>query len=227
MFGKDDIFLPGFSQSHTLFSSGVYEKQKSNQIRKKFKLDVNIKKIRRHVKRILIIYWGFFGDLLTTTPFLEAIRKGFPRAHISYVIGGTGDKEQPDSDPRKIFEHNPNVDKCIRSDASILTRLLTDEPYNFTIDLCGSRTSQLIAKASGAKVKLWGNFRPKIPYFLYSDCLSGQWRPFLKIPIRQNIYKKKDLYRGEPFLEVLRFLRLHFKGAFTPKIYLSREEIYF
>ena len=174
-----------------------------------------IKKIRKTTRKILIIYLSYLGDFLTMTPFLEALRRHFPRASITYVLGlgakfsqGTG----------RLIEENPNVDQCINSRASILPDLLKGRPFDLAIDLCDSTTSHLIAKVSGARIKLWGRLSGSLTHFFYCDSFKGNWSP----PLRINL--KKDDYKAEAFLDLVRFLGFKTKKVMTPKIYFSKEE---
>jgi ADP-heptose:LPS heptosyltransferase len=176
------------------------------------------KKIKKITRRILIIYLDFFGDFLTTTPFLEALRRHFPLSSITYVLGLGAKFSQGTS---RLIEQNPNVDQCIHSKVSILSDLLRERPFDLAINLCGGKTSQLIAKVSGARIRLWGRL-PGIPtHFFYSDSLKGDWSPPLKINL------KEDDYKVEAFLDLIRFLGFKAKKVMMPKIYFSKEERHF
>jgi ADP-heptose:LPS heptosyltransferase len=174
-----------------------------------------IKKIRRITRRILIIYLDFFGDFLTTTPFLEALRRHFPRSSITYILG-LGAKSSKGTS--RLIEENPNVDQCISSKVSILSDLLKVRPFDLAVNLCGGKTSQLIAKVSGARVKLWGRLAGVPTHFFYCDSLKGEWSPPLKINFKQGVYK------AETFLDLVRFLGFKSKKVMVPKIYFSKEE---
>ena len=173
-----------------------------------------IKKIRRATKRVLIIYWGVFGDFLTTTPFLEALRRHFHRSSITYLLG-PGFK--PYQGASRLIEKNPNVDQCIHSKVSILSDLLKVRPFDLAIDLCGGKTSQLIAKVSGARIKLWSRLRECPTHFFYSDSFKGDWSPPLKVNFRKG-------YKVEIFVDLVRFLGFKAKNLTIPKIYFSKEE---
>jgi ADP-heptose:LPS heptosyltransferase len=56
------------------------------------------------VHRILIYKLDHLGDVLLATPALRAIRKRFPEADISIVVGEWS---------RSILEHNPNIDRIV------------------------------------------------------------------------------------------------------------------
>jgi ADP-heptose:LPS heptosyltransferase len=63
----------------------------------------------RHAPReILVLRPNDFGDLLTTTPLFEALRRRFPATRLIAGIGGWG---------RAVLENNPFVDEIIEIDA--------------------------------------------------------------------------------------------------------------
>ena len=174
-----------------------------------------IKKIRKTVKRILIVYWGMFGDCLISTPLIEAVHRNFRRAHITYILGRGSSLSQNAS---RLLERNPNIDKYINSSMSILSDVLMEKPFDLVIDLCGRTTSQLICKLSGAKIKLWGRFREIPDHFFYADRLNGKWTDPLKVDIDPHFYRADVLSKPA---EVLGFKP---KEGMVPKIYLSKKE---
>lgn len=186
--------------------------------------------LRKIVKRILIIYWGFYGDILITTPLLETLRNGFPKAHITYIIAGAIPNIY--SYAARILKHNPDVDRCIRADMSIFAKLLKEKPYDLAIDLCAGTTSKLVTKISGAKIRLLGRLRGLPSHFLCYDCLDGKQVSPFKIPIRSNASAKSrrdlyNVYRVGQFLELAKFLGINSKKISIPKIYLSKKERHF
>jgi len=66
---------------------------------------------KKSIKKILIIKPCCVGDILFTTPSLRAIRKKFPNARISYLIGNWS---------KIVIELNPNVDEVIVFDDDII-----------------------------------------------------------------------------------------------------------
>ncbi|RLG46814.1 MAG: hypothetical protein DRN92_04520 [Thermoproteota archaeon] len=62
---------------------------------------------------ILVIRPDHIGDVLLTTPLLEALRKGFPDAKISILIGSWS---------REVLYRNPDVDEIIVCDLPWLAR---------------------------------------------------------------------------------------------------------
>jgi ADP-heptose:LPS heptosyltransferase len=174
-----------------------------------------IKRLKPHVKRILILYWGFLGDTLAALPFLDGLRKTFPRAHITYIIGRAGGHYE---NAGKLLEIKGIVDTCINSDFSILSKIIRQAPYDLTIDLCSNRTSKLISKLSGCRARIWGRFREVPKYFEYYDTLGKN--PLI---LREKIIQGHR-YRVEQFLDVLKFLGVRIGESNYPQISFSLKE---
>jgi len=189
-------------------------------------LTYRLKMLRRTMKNILIIYWDFFGDILITTPLLKILHKGFPNARITYIVAG----QIPNihSHAARILEHNPDVDRCIRPDASIFARLLKEDPYDLAIDLCAGKASKLVTKMSGAKIRLLGRLRGMPVHFSCYTCLDGKTALSFKVPIKCNRSVKRNMfykvYRLRQFLEFADFLGINIRKIPAPKIYLSKGE---
>lgn len=166
------------------------------------------------------MYWGVFGDLIVTLPFLGYLRRGFPKAKIVYLVGGRGEKPRGFGHASLVLENHPFVDKYIKSTPSIIKEILKDEPYDLVIDLCDTRFSGTLSHLSGARVRIWGKFREMPTKFSLTKRLgSGKWSaPLKKITI------KKELCRTEQFLAIIRSLGVKTKAKIMPKIYLTREE---
>ncbi|MGA7776182.1 MAG: glycosyltransferase family 9 protein [Paraburkholderia sp.] len=64
--------------------------------------------VRQAPREILVLRPNDFGDLLTTTPVFEALRRRFPTTRLIAGIGGWG---------RAVVENNPFVDEIIQIDA--------------------------------------------------------------------------------------------------------------
>ena len=56
------------------------------------------------VKNIVVATIGAIGDVILTTPLLEALRSAFPRAHLSYLVGSTA---------APVLQHLPLVDELL------------------------------------------------------------------------------------------------------------------
>jgi ADP-heptose:LPS heptosyltransferase len=105
------------------------------------------------VPRILVISLGRVGDVLLTTPVLRALRTSFPEAFICYLA---------DIPPgRDVLRNNPDVDECLLWTKSIFKDIPRLRPFDLTLDMLGSRTTQLICLLSGARYRVgMGSARP-------------------------------------------------------------------
>ncbi len=174
----------------------------------------NLKELKSTIKRILIVYWGPLGDTLAVTPLLELLNEGFPKAKITYIMGGPENRFGT-----KLLENNPHVDKCMQSDISIIKKILTDEPFDLAIDLCANRFSHLLSRISTPYVKVWGRFKDDLnEFFCLRRRRNGRWPRPVKITL------KKGSHKIGQFLQVPRILGIKPVRKLFPKIYLSQKE---
>ncbi len=75
-------------------------------------VEINLDKNK--IKRILIIKIAAIGDLLLITPAVRAIKKSFPQARITLLVGTWS---------RQIIEGNPNIDEIIEVPDEIFFRI--------------------------------------------------------------------------------------------------------
>ena len=68
---------------------------------------------RNKIRKIIILKSGAIGDVLQSTQFLHKVRDLFPKAEITYYVGRWS---------AGILENNPNIDRVISFDESILFR---------------------------------------------------------------------------------------------------------
>src|SRR5436309_109662 len=108
--------------------------------------------------RILIVKLGSIGDLVHTLPSLAAMRRGLPRAEISWAV------ERGSSE---ILRDNPFLDRLIEIDTKALRRglmsgetlraprqqlrLLRASAFDLALDFQGLIKSAMIARLSGAR----------------------------------------------------------------------------
>ncbi|KAA3661393.1 MAG: glycosyltransferase family 9 protein [Calditrichaeota bacterium] len=167
---------------------------------------------RNNEPRILICRLRHLGDVIVSTPLIDAIRSAFPNAHISYL---TEEKFAP------ILKNNPALDEIIavktirvpfesrrqafKRQLSLISRL-RDQNFDIVIDLFGSYRSALYTFLSGANVRICGN--PKVKRIFYTH-------------FQKNVLPQESI--------VLRYLKsLHFLGIEPnkqkPHIFLTRDE---
>jgi len=132
------------------------------------------------IKKILIIKPSAFGDIVHTLPFLNALKAGYPRAQIDWVVA---------EGLHTFLEGHPMINRLwvIRKDQwkrlkylrntlreiFTLTRRLRSEKYDLAVDLSGILRSGLIAFASGAKVKLGFKESDEGSTLFYSHKIRG------------------------------------------------------
>jgi len=114
--------------------------------------------------RVLIVLPGAIGDVVRALPLLGRIRRGRPEAHLSWVV-------EPPSAP--VLAAHPWLDEVIvfqrRQGVRAvppLVRRLRGERYHVALDLGRGAKSALIARASGAPVRLG---------FARADAREGSW----------------------------------------------------
>jgi len=104
-------------------------------------------------RRILITRLRFIGDIVLTTPVIRSVREAYPRAFIAYM----GDKSAV-----ALLEQNPFLDEIIPYDYSRPSLLeqarialaLRKRRFDTVIDLFGNPRSALIARLSGAPLRV-------------------------------------------------------------------------
>lgn len=171
--------------------------------------------IGRSTRRILVMYWGMFGDLVLTTPLLEALKANFRKARITYLVGRSAHRSH---DAGVLLLNNPHVDKYIRSGDSLFADILKERPFDLVLDLVANRTSATVSRLSGAKVRIWGEHRYIPDHFFYSDSLGGAWSE----PVRVGIDRR--LCRADVNLELARFLGYKGRAVSEPRIYFTDRE---
>ena len=114
--------------------------------------------------RVLIVLPGAIGDVVRALPLLGRIRRGRPEAHIAWVV-------EPPSAP--LLEPHPWLNEAIvfqRRDGlravAPLVRRLRDGRYHVALDLGRGAKSALLARASGAPVRVG---------FARADAREGSW----------------------------------------------------
>jgi len=121
--------------------------------------------VNKRIERIFVIRLSAIGDIVRTLPAVHALREGFPKAHISWVVEEKG---------RDILWHQPEVDEIIvfhrnRWGKGVLNPLtflrtireiyrfgkeLRAKHYDVCLDFHGLLKSGLISYVSGARERV-------------------------------------------------------------------------
>src|SRR5262245_53568666 len=105
------------------------------------------------IERICISRMKFIGDIVLTTPVVHALRDAYPKAYIAYL----GDKKSV-----TLLEGNPYLDEILAYDFAkpdVTEQLkwmyrLRRRKFDVFIDLFSNPRSALLARASGAAVRI-------------------------------------------------------------------------
>lgn len=99
---------------------------------------------RTSVHRILVIGLAAIGDVLLATPVLRALRIAFPKSSITYAT--------PLASAPDILKGNPDVDECVTGTKDSLAKdILRMQPFDLTVDLMGTCSTQMMCLLSGAR----------------------------------------------------------------------------
>ncbi len=121
-------------------------------------------KNERPVKNILVSRLRFMGDIILTTPLLDALKQAWPGSRITYLA------ETPWI---SLLENHPHADRLLaldknsrRSEAGIVWRLMRQK-FDLAIDLFGNPRSALLTWTSGARTRIGGNFRGRRHFYTH------------------------------------------------------------
>jgi lipopolysaccharide heptosyltransferase II len=107
----------------------------------------------QQINKILISRMRYIGDVVLTTPVIQAVRSTYPDAYIAYLA---------EKEAATLLEHNPALNEIIPFDFSRATIIeqprvmweLRKRKFDVFIDLfCNPRTA-LLARASGAPMRI-------------------------------------------------------------------------
>ncbi len=94
--------------------------------------------------RILIIKLGAMGDVLRTTPILEALKRRYKRSQITWVV---------DEGSKELLVNNPYLDGILPYGPEALSHLLVEE-FDLVINLDSLPRSSCLASLAKGKKKL-------------------------------------------------------------------------
>lgn len=154
-------------------------------------------KFKKATRKILIIKPSSLGDVVHSLPFLNALRDSFPRAEIHWIIA-KGLDELLEGHPmiNKLWIINKDDWKRIKSvrttikELRFLFKSLKAERYDLVIDLQGLLRSGIIAKATGAPVRVGFKEAREGSRLFYTDTVKGG----------------KDVHAVDRNLEIAKFL---------------------
>jgi ADP-heptose:LPS heptosyltransferase len=106
------------------------------------------------VRRILLARFGAMGDLLLSTPTIRALRRRFPEAEISYIVGkGLGDMLRGHPDLAEVIEFDKRSDARPASFVAF-GRQLRARRFDVYVNLQRSVKTMLLGVACGAPRRL-------------------------------------------------------------------------
>ncbi|EHQ04436.1 glycosyl transferase family 9 [Gillisia limnaea DSM 15749] len=161
--------------------------------------------------KILIIQQKMIGDVLTSSILFEALRKEFPKAELHYLI-------YPHTKP--VVENNPFIDKLIEYDPGIgkdpirflkFLNFIRKESYTVVIDIYSKISSGIIAKYSGASIRL--GFQKNYTHAFYTQTFNYKEKPETQAGLAI-----------ENRTQVLEAFHKNFPRDLKPKIHISSEE---
>lgn len=128
------------------------------------------------INRILISRMKYIGDVVLTTPIIHAVREKYSHAYIAYL----GDKKAV-----SLLEHNPYLDEIIPYDfdrPSLIEqlrviRLLQAKKFDVFIDLFSNPRSALIARLSGAAMRIGKEVRGRGSLYTHRIRDDGTLKP--------------------------------------------------
>ena len=155
----------------------------------------------RATPRIIVFNMNFIGDVLFTTPALAALRKGYPEAEVTVVVGRRA---------KDVLVANPDVDHLVEFPRTLSERWQLLRRFFRRFDLSLSLSSRNVERAAWGMAlgcrQRWGFNRPETRLFL-----TGQ------------IEERRDRHWAEDYLE-LACLAGGKRNGDLPRFYLTPEE---
>jgi lipopolysaccharide heptosyltransferase I len=174
------------------------------------------------IERILVIRLSAIGDIVRTLPAVHALREGFPKAHISWVVEEKGRDillHQPEVDDIIVFHRN-RWGKGVLNPLTLLKtireiyrfgRELRAKHYDVCLDFHGILKSGLISYVSGARERVG---------FARGDCKDCNYL----FNNRRVRLRSPRINRFERNLALIRSLGLD-GGGEEVEFYASKEDI--
>lgn len=120
-------------------------------------------------ERILVIKLRYVGDVVLSTPVLSRLRAAWPKARITMLVNrGT----------EGVLQGHPDVDEVLVKERSLISSLrligtLRGREFNAVIDLTDGDRSAILARATGARVRLGYNSEARWRGRLYTTVIQA------------------------------------------------------
>jgi len=160
-------------------------------------MSMDVLKLKKPPRKILIIKPSSLGDVVHSLPFLNALRDSFPRAEIHWIIA-KGLEGLLEGHPmiNKLWIINKDDWKRVRGARATIKELrslfksLKAEKYDLVIDLQGLLRSGILTKATGAPVRVG-----------FKEAREGS-----RIFYTHTVKAGKDVHAVDRYLEIAKFL---------------------
>jgi ADP-heptose:LPS heptosyltransferase len=153
------------------------------------------------------------GDIVLTTPLLNALRQAYPGAHIIYLA------EKPYI---SLLEHHPDVSETLSLDRNstlnqvrTMIRLL-GQRFDIAIDLFGNPRSAVLTFLSGARRRIGGHFRGRRHF--YTDTIKDDGK--IKTAIQFHLGYLNPL--GIRYQTIEPYIRITAEEEHWAKTYLKK-----
>jgi len=158
---------------------------------------MDVLKLKKPPRKILVIKPSSLGDVVHSLPFLNALSEGFPKAEIHWVIA-KGLEGLLDGHPMisKLWIINKDDWKKITGVRTTIKELrslfksLKAEKYDLVVDLQGLFRSGILAKATGAPVRMGFKEAREGSRIFYTHAVKGG----------------RDVHAVDRYLEIANFL---------------------
>lgn len=158
---------------------------------------MDVLKPKKPLRKILVIKPSSLGDVVHSLPFLNALRDGFPKAEIHWIIA-KGLEGLLEGHPmlNKLWIINKDDWKRIKAVRTTIKELrslfksLKAERYDIVIDLQGLLRSGILAKATGAPVRIG-----------FKEAREGS-----RIFYTHTVKADRDVHAVDRYLEMAKFL---------------------
>lgn len=158
---------------------------------------MDVLKLKRAPRKILIIKPSSLGDVVHSLPFLNALRDNFPKVEIHWIIA-KGLEGLLEGHPmiNKLWIINKDDWKRVKGAGTTIKELrslfksLKAEKYDIVIDLQGLLRSGVLAKATGAPVRIG-----------FKEAREGS-----RIFYTHTVKAGKDVHAVDRYLEIAKFL---------------------